>query len=61
MVLGEAVSYALPVGRVPALSSDPMYFFFFFFFFFIVISPRIRHLAWRGPPYGAASMYNEVT
>ena len=36
-------------------------FFFFFFFFFIVTSPRIRHPAWRGPPYRAASMYNEVT
>ena len=34
---------------------------FFFFFFFIVTSPRIRHPAWRGPPYRAASMYNEVT
>ena len=33
----------------------------FFFFFFIVTSPRIRHPAWRGPPYRAASMYNEVT
>ena len=32
-----------------------------FFFFFIVTSPRIRHPAWRGPPYRAASMYNEVT
>ena len=35
--------------------------FFFFFFFFKVTSPRIRHPAWRGPPYRAASMYNEVT
>ena len=63
---GSALDVRLRITRLGAPSSvagiDAVAEeFFFFFFFFIVTSPRIRHPAWWGPPYGAASMYNEVT